>query len=87
MPDASPRSVTKAPVSFQVSQSCGRRATRFHASGSLRCSHDNFVIVNAATGTEPHAAAQAAAPPSWSISQRASGADSVSFQSLAGRIT
>ena len=28
---------------------------RAHASGSERCSHDSFVIVNAATGTEPHA--------------------------------
>ena len=37
MPDASPRSVTNSPVSFHVSQSCGRhtRARRAHASGSL----------------------------------------------------
>ena len=28
---------------------------RAHASGSERCNHDSFVIVNAATGTEPHA--------------------------------
>ena len=57
MPDASPRSVTNSPESFHVSQSCGRhtRATRAQASGSERCNHDSFVIVNAATGTDPHA--------------------------------
>ena len=55
-PDASPRSVTSRPVSWNVSQSCGSttRASRRHASGSLRCSHDSLVIVKLATGT--HAA-------------------------------
>ena len=90
MPDASPRSVTNSRVSLHVIQSWGRqtRETRAQASGSERCSHDNFVMVNAATGTDPHALAQpASAPARWSISHRASGADSVSFQSLAGRTT
>ncbi len=58
---------------------------RSHASGCVRCSHDSFVTVNAATGTLPTASAQACgALPNCSISQSASGADSVSFQSLAG---
>jgi hypothetical protein len=57
---------------------------RSHASGCDRCSHDSFVAVNAATGTLPTASAQGSAPSSCSISQSASGADSVSFHSLAG---
>ena len=41
-----------------------------------------------ATGTDPHASAHAGSPPgSWPISHSASGADSVSFHSLAGRMT
>ena len=90
VPEASPRSVAKRPVSRQVSQSWGRStfANRAQCSGSLRCSHDSLVIVNAATGTLPQASAHAAAPPgSCFSSQPASGADSVSFQSLAGRTT
>src|SRR5437763_14624609 len=54
-------------------------------SGSERCSHDNLEIVSAATGTVPHALDHGSGPPSCLISQLASGADSVSFQSLAGR--
>ena len=42
------------------------------------------MIVNDATGTEPVAVAHASAP-SASTSAAASGADSVSFHSLAGR--
>ena len=57
-------------------------------SGCVRCSHDSFVTVNAATGTLPtastHAARPASPPPNWAISHSASGADSVSFQSFAG---
>ena len=73
-----------------MSQSWGSstRAKRAQWSGSLRCSHDSFVTVNAATGTLPQASAHAVAPrSSCLISQPASGADSVSFQSFAGRIT
>jgi hypothetical protein len=44
-------------------------------------------MVNAATGTVPHACAHASGPSSFPINQSASGADSVSFQSLAGRMT
>ena len=57
---------------------------RSHSAGCERCNHDSFVAVNAATGTLPTASAHASAPPNCSISHPASGADSVSFQSLAG---
>ena len=73
-----------------MSQSWGSstRAIRAQCSGSLRCSHDSLVTVKAATGTLPQASAQAAAPPSSCFSnQPASGADSVSFHSFAGRST
>ena len=79
--------MTKAPVKLNVSQSWGSstRAVRSKASGSERCSHDSLAIVSAATGTVPHALAHASGPPNCLISQPASGADSVSFHSLAGR--
>jgi hypothetical protein len=57
-------------------------------SGSLRCNQLNLLIVNAATGTLPTASAHSAAPPgNCFISHPASGAVSVSFHNLAGRIT
>ena len=79
-----------SPHSCPVSQSWGSStlATRPQCSGSQRCSHESLVMVKAATGTLPQAAAHAAAPSgSCCSSQPASGADSVSFHSLAGRIT
>ena len=88
VPDASPRSVEYSPVNRHVSQSCGSitRSMRSKTSGSVRCNHESFVIVNAATGTEPQAAAQPAAPSSSCFSnQPASGADSVSFHNFAAR--
>ena len=88
VPDASPRSVVKPPVSRYVSQSWGSstRASRRNVSGSWRRSQRSFVIVKLATGTLPQASAQALGPSS-STSAAASSADSVSFQSLAGRST
>src|SRR5438128_1478891 len=89
VPEASPRSVVNRPLIRNVSQSCGSstRARRSNVSGSHRWSHDSLLIVNDATGTEPHAFTHGSGPPSCSTSHAASGADSVSFQSLAGRIT
>ena len=89
-PDASPRSVTNSPVNRNVIQSCGRTtcASLAQLSGSLRCNQLSLLIVNAATGTLPTAAAQSAAPPaSCLISHPASGAVSVSFHNFAGRTT
>ncbi len=88
VPDASPRSVPYSPPRRHASQSCGSitRSMRANTSGAVRWSHESFVIVNAATGTDPAAAAHAAAPPSSRPSNHpASGADSVSFHSFAGR--
>ena len=82
--------MTRRSVSLNVSQSWGSTtwASRSQASGSLRCNHDSLVIVKLATGTSPQASAQACRPPgNWSISHAASGADSVSFHSFAGRMT
>ena len=59
---------------------------RANISGSHRRSHASLVIVKLATGTLPQASAQASAP-SASTRAAASGADSVSFQSFAGRST
>ena len=90
VPEASPRSVMNRPVSLYVRKSCGSRilAMRAHASGCVRCSHDSFVTVNAATGTQPGGrrpgGASGRPPPNCPISHPASGADSVSFHSFAG---
>ena len=86
VPEASPRSVTCSPVRQKVSQSWGRNTRSVPAStvGSFSANHASFVIVNAATGTEPHSLAQRCAPISATI-RSAWGADSVSFQSFAGR--
>ncbi|CAB4605168.1 unannotated protein [freshwater metagenome] len=77
-------------ASWPVSQSWGSStcARRAHCSGSLRCSHDSLVAVNDAVGTLPTACAHPAAPSASCLrNQPASGALSVSFQSLAGRST
>ena len=60
------------------------RTARPAAAGSCLANHASLVTVNDATGTEPQASAHAPAP-SRSTSSAASGADVVSFQSLAGR--
>ncbi len=55
VPEASPRSVTPAPLSRSVMKSCGSRtcATRAASSGSTRRSHIQEVAVKDATGTLP----------------------------------
>ena len=68
-------------------KSCGSRtrATRSAGSGSTRRSHIHEVAVNDATGTLPRRVAAAPGPPSSSTRRAASGAERVSFQSVAGR--
>jgi hypothetical protein len=88
VPEASPRSVTAwsgRPVSHHVSQSWGSstRASRDHAPGRLARSQASLVMVKEAVGTEPHAAAHPSGPRA-ATSSAAWGADSTSFQSLAG---
>ena len=63
------------------------RATRPNISGSHRRSHASLVMVKRRTGTLPHACGPRHRPPSSSTSASASTADSVSFQSFAGRST
>ena len=59
---------------------------RWNVSGSFRRSQCSLVMVKLGTGTLPHASAQAARPPGRAPSSMpVSAADSVSFQSLAGR--
>ena len=76
-----------------VGTSASRAAARHGRAGRMTparfaASQASLVIVKLATGTEPHASAHACRPPaSRSISAAASGADSVSFHSLAGRMT
>ena len=60
-------------------------AVRAAFSGSARASHLILDTVIEATGTEPTASAQPAAPPSSAIRSRASWADRLSFQSKASR--
>ncbi len=64
MPEASPRSVTRCPVSRNVSQSCGSMTAAVwrRVSGSQRRNQRSLVTVKAGRGTLPQAAAQAAAP-------------------------
>ena len=57
------------------------------SSGSCSRSHASLVIVNDATGTDADRIGPAPAAPQASTSASACGADSVSFQSLAGRST
>ena len=68
-------------------KSWGRRTARAAAaaSGSCRRSQAQRVAVNEGTGTSPIRSAQASGPPSASVSSRASGAERVSFQRMAGR--
>ena len=78
-----------------MSQTCGSAtaATRAAFSGSASRSQRSFVTVRDATGTEPIARAQAAAPATTSPSQSsatrdaAASAERVSFHSSASRTT
>ena len=67
VPEASPRSVVNRPGHPErqvVVRQDDVRDARPTPSGCVRCSHDSFVTVSAATGTLPTAATQAARPAS-----------------------
>ena len=80
---------TSSPVSCSVSQSWGSStcATRSNTSGSCSRSHASLVIGERRHRHRADGVGPRAAHPSRATSASACGADSVSFQSLAGRST
>ena len=84
-PDASPRSVTRFPVSRRLSQSWGNptAAVRARSSGEVRARWASLAMVNDATRRDPTSRPKSA----MALSRSASGAASTLFQSGAGRMT